>query len=672
MKVTEEQQINQTIKNQFAKLKSTGDLVDLINAVGELLYPEDDPDKLKAMVKPIKLKTVMFYANSQLSEGKSYKEFTVKKKSGGERTIAAPVKPLKLIQSALNVILSAIYEPKSYVTGFVPHKSIVDNAKVHVNKNYVYNIDLVNFFPSIELHRIKAVLKLEPFSLNTEEREKLAFLIARLCCKDGRLPQGSPTSPVLSNIVCQQLDRRLNGLAKSANCRFTRYADDITFSANKDVFNQKFKTELERIITEQHFAINQKKTRLQGLGYRQEVTGLIVNEKVNVTKRYIGEIRAMLNNWDKKGYEAAEQRFLEVYIPAKSHTKEGNKPNFKDVLWGKLQFLSMVRGKDDAIVVRYVEQYRKLNPKIVNIENNTKKSIIDLSKHLPVETTKFLQLFSAEDSSFKYLVHDYLNGPFEINDFLENVKKELETYKKSNVKFNLLKRVDAFIAIDSKIIDSNNIGRWYFKGKFYKFSFSNIEVNDWCSQNLGRHPIYNFEKEISFFKNTMRIYDGSLKNHINEIAAQQLGDLYTSFEIEYENVEKAEFYTDVDSLLSGIRGIFNSIKQRANKSKKIKIEFRARNTPDGRLRILNIIHINSICEKPLNKSEIFGSDNGGDFKAIEQRFFQVCDWSITANNPDSDFNKLNILYDINKDKQPREKIDSSKIQGFTHTMTFYS
>jgi RNA-directed DNA polymerase len=664
----EQKQINQAIKDQFAKLKSTGDLVDLINAVGNLLYPEDDQDKLKAMVKPIKLKTVTFYANSQLSADKCYKEFTIKKKSGGERTIAAPVKPLKLIQSALNAILSAIYEPKSYVTGFVPHKSIVDNAKAHVNKNYVYNIDLVNFFPSIELHRVKAVLKLEPFSLNSIEREKLAFLIARLCCKDGRLPQGSPTSPVLSNIVCQQLDRRLNGLAKSSNCRFTRYADDITFSANKDVFNQKFKTELERIVKEQHFAINQKKTRLQGLGYRQEVTGLIVNEKINVSKRYMGEVRAMLNNWDKKGYEAAEQRFLEVYISAKSHTKEGNKPSFKDVLWGKLQFLSMVRGQDDALVLRYVEQYRKLNPNKKNNEDNTKKSIINLSKHLPVDTTKFLQLFSEEGSNFKFLVHDYLNGPFIINDFINDVKGELNSYENSNVKYSLRKRIESFI----DIYKAGKYKQWYFNNIPSKFSFSNTEVLDWCSQNSGRHPIHNFEKEILFFKNSMKIYDGSLKNYINEIAAQQLGDLYTSFEIEYENVEKAEFYTDVDALLSGIRGIFNSIKQRANKSKKIKIEFRARNTLDGRLRILNIIHIDSICEKPLNKSDIFSSDNGGDFKAIEQRFFQVCDWSITANNPDNDFNKLNILYDINKDKQPREKIDSSKIQGFTHTMTFYS
>lgn len=322
---------------------------------------------------------------------------------------------------------------------------------------------------------------------------------------------------------------------------------------------------------------------------------------------------------------------------------------------------------------RILEIERKMVEKVditkKNDENNTKKIIIDLSKHLPVETTKFLQLFSAEDSSFKYLVHDYLNGPFIIKDFLENVKKELEIYKYSNVRYSLKKRVESFIDINT-----NKYGQWYFNNEPSKFSFSNNNVLAWCSQkvNWGRHPIHYFEKEILFFKNSIRIYDGSLKNYINEIAAQKLGDLYASFEIEYENVEKAEFYTDVDSLLSGIRGIFNSIKQRANKSKKIKIEFRARNTPDGRLRILNIIHIDSICEKYLNKSDIFSSDNGGDFKAIEQSFFHVCDWSITANNPDTDFNKLNILYDTNKDMQPREKIDSSKIQGFTHTMTFYS
>lgn len=359
-----EEQI-QDVKNKFAIMQNIDEFVDLLNFVNPLLYPENYQER----IKPIRKKSVTFYANPKISENKRYKEFSIKKKNGGERKISAPTKSLKLIQNALNAILSTIYEPKDYVTGFIPQKSIVDNAKVHVGKNYVYNIDLKDFFPSIELHRIKAVLKLEPFNLSSPEREKLAFLIARLSCKDGRLPQGSPTSPVLSNIVCQKLDRRLQGLAKHNNCRFTRYADDITFSANKDAFNQEFKTELKRIIEEQNFSINEKKVRLQGLGYRQEVTGLVINEKVNVTKKYIREIRAMLHNWDTLGYEKANEVFNQFYKSEKSHIKKEN-PSFRNVLWGKLQFLKMVRGDEDSVVIKYLEQFKRLDSKPVKIEED--------------------------------------------------------------------------------------------------------------------------------------------------------------------------------------------------------------------------------------------------------------------------------------------------------------
>ena len=356
MQLTEQQKHN--IKNSFSTMQGIDDLVTLLNFVNPLLYPGNYEGKINAIQK----KSVTFYANPKLSGGKRYAEFSIKKKTGGERKIAAPHKSLKLIQSTLNLIFSVIYEPKEYVTGFVSDKSIVDNAKVHVGRNYVYNIDLENFFPSIELNRIKAVLKLPPFSLDGTEREKIAYLIACLACKDGRLPQGSPTSPVLSNIVCQKMDRRLRGFAKAFNCRFTRYADDITFSASKDVFNQPFKTELKRIIEDQNFTINEKKVRLQGRGYKQEVTGLIVNEKLNVSKKYVREVRAMLNNWDKLGYEKASEKFKKYYYEDKGHVKQGE-VSMQNVVWGKLQFLKMVKGKDDAVVLKYEAQYKKLTPK---------------------------------------------------------------------------------------------------------------------------------------------------------------------------------------------------------------------------------------------------------------------------------------------------------------------
>jgi RNA-directed DNA polymerase len=399
MQLTEQQKQNiKYIKNSFSTMKSIDDLVTLLNFVNPLLYPQNYEGKINAIQK----KSVTFYANPQLSGEKRYKEFSIKKKTGGERKIAAPHQSLKLIQSALNLIFSVIYEPKEYVTGFVPKKSIVDNAKVHVGRNYVYNIDLENFFPSIELNRIKAVLKLPPFSLEGTEREKIAYLIACLACKDGRLPQGSPISPVLSNIVCQKLDRRLNGLAKKVGANYSRYADDITFSVDYDAFNLDFKTEMRKIITEQNFKINEKKVRLQGLGYKQEVTGLIVNEKLNVSKKYVREIRAMLNNWDKLGYEKASEKFKGYYFEDKGHVKKGE-ASMQNVVWGKLQFLKMVKGKDDAVVLKYEVQYKKLNPQPlqVNLDNVSLSDILAIWENDGIEKAMELYYFNFDGNAKK-------------------------------------------------------------------------------------------------------------------------------------------------------------------------------------------------------------------------------------------------------------------------------
>lgn len=348
-----------TIKFIFSRVKTKEELLQLINAVKTLLKKPDEGQKTNL----IRLQTFTFFADHRLSGRVRYYQFSIKKKSGGLRILSAPNAPLKEIQRFLAVILSTVYEPKTCVTGFTAQRSIVDNALPHVGKQFVLNIDLKDFFPSIQLHRIKAVLKLPPFNLNGE-RENLAFLIARLCCittaeNAGVLPQGAPTSPILSNIVCQKLDHRLNGLAKRYGASYTRYADDITFSSEKSIFNNGFKREMRRIIEDQHFTINQAKVRLQGMGYRQEVTGLTVNDKVNVSKRYIREVRAMLNNWQKKGYEQAEQIFRQYYLSDKANIKE-DKPILRNVLHGKLNYLKMIRGKSDSVYLLYKSQFEVL------------------------------------------------------------------------------------------------------------------------------------------------------------------------------------------------------------------------------------------------------------------------------------------------------------------------
>lgn len=166
---------------------------------------------------PFELRQITFYSNPA-SDVKRYKDFEIPKKSGGTRKISAPVEGLKIILKCMNMILQEIYEPSKYAMGFTKNRSVVDNAKRHINQNYVFNIDLKDFFPSITRARICARLKVKPFELSDD----IARMISGLCTMkvtDGEnikyvLPQGAPTSPTLTNIICDKLDHKLAGLAK--------------------------------------------------------------------------------------------------------------------------------------------------------------------------------------------------------------------------------------------------------------------------------------------------------------------------------------------------------------------------------------------------------------------------------------------------------------------------
>ena len=347
------------IRKQFAELQSKEDLVKLLSDAKNMLYGEE--------CKPVQLKSLTYYANPTLCK-KRYQTFTIKKKSGADRTINAPVKGLKSILRSLNFVLQCVYEPHEAATGFVLEKSIVDNAKKHVGHHYVLNIDLKDFFHTFDRNRVKMGFMFEPFNLNGD-KEPLAFLLASLCTHpfeiDGEektvLPQGSPTSPTLTNILCKKLDRRLTGLANRFGATYTRYADDITFSSPHNIYtDEEFNKELKRIIEEdQKLVINPKKTRLQKAGYRQEVTGLIVNDKVNVHRRYVKQIRMWLYLWEKWDYEVAQQKFLNDYIADKGHVKNIN-THLINVLDGKLEFLKMVKGAEDTTYIGLKERFDKL------------------------------------------------------------------------------------------------------------------------------------------------------------------------------------------------------------------------------------------------------------------------------------------------------------------------
>jgi hypothetical protein len=333
-------------------------LVQELNKLKDAEYGED-----KAY--PITIEQIYTFCNPNNLKVRRYRTFYIPKKNGQKREISSPYKTLNNILHFINVLLTKIYEPDISAMGFVKNRSVVDNAQKHVGHNYVFNMDLKDFFTSINEARVIARLQYPPFNFN----KKLSFTIAGLCAirkeESGKvrfvLPQGAPTSPLLSNAVCDYLDRQMRKIAKKHGVHYSRYADDITFSSMCNVFqeNGDFMCEVKKIIAKQGFKINKAKTRLQKKTHRQEVTGLTVNGKPNVSHQYVHDLRCILHIWEKYGYGDAYTRFYPKYKADKGHVKKGE-PILENVIEGKLNYLRMVKGEEDAVYEKLLERYSNL------------------------------------------------------------------------------------------------------------------------------------------------------------------------------------------------------------------------------------------------------------------------------------------------------------------------
>ena len=238
-----------------------------------------------------------------------YYSFEIPKKSGGYRKIHAPKDVLKIIQKKLS---DCLYNYRDQICkdneiklnishAFERKRGIISNAVIHKNKRYIINIDLKDFFDSFHFGRVRGYFeKNKYFELPVE----VSTVIAQLVCYDGKLPQGAPTSPIITNLICNVLDYKLLQLAKKYHLDYTRYADDLTFSTNdKNILKnyEQFYENLNKLIIKNGFEINLKKTRLIYKGSSQSVTGLVVNEKVNINHIYYKRIRSMAYNLYRDG-----------------------------------------------------------------------------------------------------------------------------------------------------------------------------------------------------------------------------------------------------------------------------------------------------------------------------------------------------------------------------------
>lgn len=250
------------------------------------------------------------------TRGYEYARFTLPKRHSGLRTIEAPNEKLKTLQRR---VLHRLLNPLPVhpaATGFVPGRSIVDNARPHAGRGVVINIDLADFFPSLTAERVTAAFR--GLGWNADA----ATILSRICTTENHVPQGAPTSPAISNLVCRRLDVRLSALIKKFGGQYTRYADDLTFSLPGFGVNKRLRprpknksplparprpaprgvlTTIRKIIEEEGFKIQlKKKVRVQRAHQRQTATGLIVNREVNLPRRTRRLIRAM-QHYERSG-----------------------------------------------------------------------------------------------------------------------------------------------------------------------------------------------------------------------------------------------------------------------------------------------------------------------------------------------------------------------------------
>jgi RNA-directed DNA polymerase len=244
-----------------------------------------------------------------------YIRFKIPKKTGGDRLISSPMPRLKRVQHwILDQILEQIPQ-HSAAHGFRRGRSIVTNAQPHVGADVVINLDLKDFFPSISYKRVKGIFQALGYS------EAIATVFALLCTEpdvtelqldgktyfvatsDRHLPQGAPTSPALTNLLCRRLDKRLTHMAASQGFTYTRYADDLTFSASGDATRKicNILKHTENIVTHEGLTLHPDKTRVLRSTQQQEVTGVVVNEKLNVDRTTLKKFRATLHHIEKDG-----------------------------------------------------------------------------------------------------------------------------------------------------------------------------------------------------------------------------------------------------------------------------------------------------------------------------------------------------------------------------------
>ena len=273
---------------------------------------------------------------SLLSEN-HYTIFTIRKHDGRPRQIASPDLTLRIAQSWIKKTILDKVNICDEAHGFVKGRSTYSNALIHAGNELVINIDLKDFFPSIDHSRVTELFLDLGWSPDT------SAILATLCTKDGVLPQGVSTSPAITNIICIPLDKKLLELSNKVGLNYSRYADDISFSGGyiprKRVDN--FLELASNIVKVEGFQVNSSKTKVNYRGTRQEVTGIVVNDKPSIRRKDIKRLRAIIHNCKIYGFESQNKN---------------NHPNFFYHLYGLCSYIMMIDNEKGKKLIKSLNE----------------------------------------------------------------------------------------------------------------------------------------------------------------------------------------------------------------------------------------------------------------------------------------------------------------------------
>lgn len=370
------------------------------------------------------LKTQIKYLRRIIhNKEKYYNTFQIKKKKG-LRKIESPNPSLSRIQKLiLKKILIKKYPVSYHAHAYVKDRSIVTNAQSHINKKLVLKIDIKDFFPSINYKRVYLLFR-ENFNIQVSE------YLAEICTYKDHLPQGAPTSPYISNLICRNLDKRIDCLlCKDKNkIIYTRYADDLIFSGNKikrSLFNQ-----IKNIIKEEGFELNKRKETWNTQRNCQRITGIIVNNKISYGRKNFKDLAAMVHNCSKG-------KLLQEIEKAKSKGLRFH--DLKNYLYGKVAFLKSI---DE-------NKANKLKDKLDSITWNEYSAINEQNKkrELHTELMKILNSINRKFPSRNFLTERYelpislisqTKSETQFNEFCLHFSNVFHSMKPSQIENSLL------------------------------------------------------------------------------------------------------------------------------------------------------------------------------------------------------------------------------------------